>query len=364
MIHRKPLHSLASSAPENTQLLDEHDQDRMRQTQPPTDNSYLGRIQVASSSGIAPDTAVQNAAQENLEGSQHKQNGQQYHAIAQGEVGNRVCNVADEKGLASVPQDNPAASTRTKCIVAVVVSVLIALGCIGYGAFIAHRNPISYTISYKMKSPTAFEAIGVFINVIITFCIDSMMYIHSVSLRWALYHEQRLEFNTNFRLFKSSRKNGPSAWYANAVALVLLISTYGASSIIFISDSVHNKSIPDEQHSFPDMPAVYQSEKDRPWKAVNGAALITLGISLIGQALVALWCLKALGSAHILSWSSNPLNTTLTVIRKGYLTRREGQCMVSIHDVGDSCREPMKPARRQRSILYAHPYISWILVTV
>jgi len=69
---------------------------------------------------------------------------------------------------------------------------------------------------------TATMILSLVFNTVFTFCIDSMAFVHSVSLRWALYSEQRLEFNTNLRLLTSSSKSGPNRWYTNIFSMICL----------------------------------------------------------------------------------------------------------------------------------------------
>lgn len=54
----------------------------------------------------------------------------------------------------------------------------------------------------QIRIPRVARVCSFLITTALTLCIDSMMYIHSVSLRWALYDEGRLEYNTNVWLYK------------------------------------------------------------------------------------------------------------------------------------------------------------------
>ncbi|PHH75615.1 hypothetical protein CDD80_2229 [Ophiocordyceps camponoti-rufipedis] len=173
-----------------------------------------------------------------------------------------------------------------------------------------------------------FLTLGV--NVILTLSIDGMMFVHSVSLRWALYHEERLEYNTNIRLLTSSRKSGPNQWYSNAATLFFLVLSYGSSSVLLL--------LIGDTHS----PFFADKEGHPAQPALNAIALIGLGIALAGQALIAVWCL--ISSSHLIpTWSSNPLNTTLAAMQIGNLSHRPGRSMVSVHQ------------RRQHSILGSYP---------
>lgn len=87
------------------------------------------------------------------------------------------------------------------------------------------------------------DAVTFFINVLLTLCTDGMMYAHAVSLRWMLYGEDRLEYNTNMRLLTSSRRFGPNSRYINIVALFCLVLIYAvASSLYFLpTDGRHRR---------------------------------------------------------------------------------------------------------------------------
>jgi hypothetical protein len=92
-----------------------------------------------------------------------------------------------------------------------------------------------------------------------------MGFIHSTSLRWALYREARLEFNTNIRLFTSARSSALNRWYTNAIWTACLILCYASTSQVFLWGTVFNG---------------YES-------FVSRLAVGTLAIGLLGQAVIA-----------------------------------------------------------------------------
>jgi hypothetical protein len=241
------------------------------------------------------------------------------------------------------PEFDMATATRTWCIATVSIGAILSLFCLISGTYILKTNPAKLgaflSISSKGKEALAL------INFALTLCIDGMMFVHSVSLRWTLYHEGRLEYNTNIRLFTSSKTVGPNRWYINVVALFFLVLSYGSSSVLFLSDETTLFSEMGD-HGIPVM--------------VNATALVGLGLGLAGQAAVAGWCLAS-GCKLVPTWSSNPLNTTLAAIRKGNFAHRPGRCMLSVHQKYLRPNQGVYPAEKQGSILQIQRSVRYIL---
>src|SRR5271163_1577738 len=125
---------------------------------------------------------------------------------------------------AFTPYFDRAPSTRVLCIIGLAFSWVFALSCIGVGA------ASSQTIwSFNFRNPIYPELVVLGQNILITICNESLGYIHSASLRWALQREGRLTFNSNLRLMSSSRASGPNKWYSNTVVLCGIITTYASS---------------------------------------------------------------------------------------------------------------------------------------
>ncbi|KAF4583049.1 Ankyrin repeat-containing domain protein [Ophiocordyceps camponoti-floridani] len=209
-------------------------------------------------------------------------------------------------------------------------------------------NPLTLSVPVHMSSlGQEFLTLGV--NVILTLSIDGMMFVHSVSLRWALYHEKRLDYNTNIRLLTSSSKSGPNQWYSNAATLFFLVLSYGSSSVLVLLRGDPNK--------------VFFADRDGPptRPALNAIALIGLGIALAGQASIAVWCL--ISSSHLIpTWSSNPLNTTLAAMQKGSLTHRPGRSMLSVHQKQQHSILGSYPLKRQGTMIKAQRSVFYILI--
>ncbi|KAF5632606.1 hypothetical protein F25303_9337 [Fusarium sp. NRRL 25303] len=108
-------------------------------------------------------------------------------------------------------------STRLQCVIGVFIGGLLALACIGSGIYVLATRKEKLALHVDINT-TAREVLSLVFNIILTFCIDSMAFAHSVSLRWALYREHKLEFNTNLRLFTNSTKSGPNRWSGSSGA--------------------------------------------------------------------------------------------------------------------------------------------------
>ncbi|RBR25724.1 uncharacterized protein FIESC28_01477 [Fusarium coffeatum] len=237
-------------------------------------------------------------------------------------------------------------STRSQCIGGIFVGCLLALACITSGIYVLATRKERLAARIDIDA-TATEMLSLVFNIVLTFCIDSMAFIHSVSLRWALYSEQRLEFNTNLRLLTSSSKSGPNRWYTNVFSMICLAFCYGASSYLLLPTDY-----------LPDV--VF----------LNGVALVVLGLALLGHAIVSTWCLRT-RSDSVLTWSSNPLSNCLAAVQSGMLQRREGRCMQPVSDHSSSPSgqgyehddmEPVHPLKKQKSIYNSHKHTKMIII--
>ncbi|KAK0521144.1 hypothetical protein OC835_006973, partial [Tilletia horrida] len=72
------------------------------------------------------------------------------------------------------------------------------------------------------------------ITVVTTVCIKSMAYVHNISLRWALFHEGKLRFNSNLRLVQHCRNSPANSWIANLVCFLGIVVCYSAAAVIVL----------------------------------------------------------------------------------------------------------------------------------
>jgi hypothetical protein len=245
-----------------------------------------------------------------------------------------------------LPRVDIGSGTKFQCLLAICLGIGCFLACIicsiGFWAPFK-RPPLLY-----LPDGLPGEAISFIVNLILTQCLEGLAYVHSVSLRWALLRENRLVFNTNIRLFTSSRLSQPNSWYINSISATLLILCYGATSILV-------------------MPRVNSEEGTYDKTYLNLIALLTLGLALFGQTLLAIWCYYN-NLRDIPSWSSNPLNTTVTMLKQQFVQHRDGRCINSVQIPDMSEARPMPSCMRQPSqwqiCTYARHAVkfTWILV--
>ncbi|KAH8698632.1 hypothetical protein BGW36DRAFT_426327 [Talaromyces proteolyticus] len=226
-----------------------------------------------------------------------------------------------------LPAVDIGSGTKLQCLLTIALGVACFLACIicSIGFWTKSTGP---PLVYLPKGLPG-EALSFIVNIILTQCLEGLAYVHSVSLRWALLKENRLVFNTNIRLAANSRLSRPNSWYINSISATLLILCYAATSMLVMPRVDSDEGIHHESH-------------------INLIALLALGLALFGQTLLAFWCYYN-NLRDIPSWSSNPLNTTLTILNQQLVQHREGRCIdpVQIRDTPDE--RPMLPRKQQPS---------------
>lgn len=235
--------------------------------------------------------------------------------------------IAEEKDLKADSFDRDL-STRNLCIVALIAGIslgaisltlgvrIVASGKVLLPSFLLGKYVNIQNLFYPFPTKTAkhyFTGHRIFnipgpavlsaslaLNVLLTILFDSMNYIQKCTLRWALWREGRLQYNSNPRLFASARQYAPNSWYMNVVACIALILGYGSASTL--TSNVYMTGFSDARGHLI-TPADPQG-----WALdINGWCLAGLGIALLLQGLICSWCLVR--SQHVPTWSSNPLNT-------------------------------------------------------
>jgi len=213
----------------------------------------------------------------------------------------------------SLPNYDKGMSTRKLCIAATLTSwvlciLLLVFGIIKFQYF--GNNMISLRTSY------ARVFASLLLNSSITLCVDALGFVHATSLRWALWHEARLTYNSNLRLFTSTklRTSVTNTALVNLFSAMSLVLCYSGASQIFLDEDLFGVDIP----------------SNFPHAAINAYAFNATSIGIGVQALIASLVLCA--PKHILSWSPNPLNTTLACISTGQLKRRSGRSLLALGD--------------------------------
>lgn len=248
----------------------------------------------------------------------------------------------------SMPKYDKANRTRLCCMAATCLGIILASIFTTAGCYLMKKPPTNPSVEFLLP-PIQKKVLFGAANLIVSLCIVGMSYVHSVSLRWALYDEGRLSYNTNLRLFTCSKKRGPNRWYVNLSLCISLALSYGSISTLLVHNLIRSSTV-------TQLPSILIVEP-------HGMALVVLGIALGVQAGIAVWCLVSCRHS-ILTWSSNPLNTTLAMIQNGGMTRRPGRCLLSVHQRHQWPNQFVYPTERQGSIMDAVYATRYIILTL
>jgi hypothetical protein len=241
----------------------------------------------------------------------------------------------------NLPPYDKALGTRNRCLKGLLLSyvlsiTLIICGVVSYVFAAKTRNKaiasrLSYSVqegedaSYapmddaEMFYPTIMvgqlstgpkEVIILAFNAIVTVVTECLGYIHSVSLRWALYHENRLDHNSNLRLFTSARRSPPNSWYANVTWVLFLTVSYSCASQVLLNG--------------------INSEDDGNTVGFNSLAILLLGVCLFTLSLLTTWTLSPPYGHQIVSWNSDPLNTTLSLLHSTWTKSDSGPASIPV----------------------------------
>lgn len=150
--------------------------------------------------------------------------------------------------------------------------------------------------AFRMSSGAAV-LLPLLASYIVTALLDCSSRIHSTSLRWALYEERRLTFNSNPRLFSAAYQHWPNKWFVNILGALAITVTYGAMSQTFSPVAVQGYGDENEQ-------IIGNYLGSRAGIDVNGWALTILGLSILVHVMIGVWSLFA-RSGLIKTWSSN-----------------------------------------------------------
>jgi hypothetical protein len=233
------------------------------------------------------------------------------------------------------------------CLAGLILCWLIGFAPLGLGIYQFRRHPECKLVTLTHLEQ---ELIVLFINVTVTACNDITGFIHTLSLRWALHQESKLDFNSNLRLFTSSRRSKANSWYINAFMAALMVLSYVSTPFFFIP-----------------LPAL--SDHYVWWRGYDfqmcGLPMIILAIALLGQALVATFC--TFSSTRILTWSSDPVETTSACVGDGSLHHISGCCLRAVGD-GEEDVTGLRGKGQQKSAYRSHRQVRtvthWIWIPV
>ena len=205
------------------------------------------------------------------------------------------------KGVAKPRQGDRDLSTRKLCLYGLGLSwVACLLGITAVGVLVGVGKTsgiliLAGTIPVNLDGGSLI-VLPLILATILTSCNECLGYIHATALRWALWHEGRLNFNTNLRLLTQAKTSKPNTWYVNVGIILLTAVSYAAAGAAII-----------------------------PENRIYVPAISLMVLCLLLQAIIATWTLLTTKD-RILSWSANALNNSLICQERG-LQRHIGQCM-------------------------------------
>lgn len=154
----------------------------------------------------------------------------------------------------------------------------------------------SQLIAVSFEGPVVTVVLPLLTAALITLSNESLGFIHAVALRWALWQEGRLRYNTSLRLVSSSKCSTPNHWTFNLIYFLAVVISYVAAGQLF--EGSNNGLAPTEINAYNEA------------FTANLISLAVLGGALLIQSGITTCALHATRNV-ILSWSSNSLNTTL-----------------------------------------------------
>ena len=238
------------------------------------------------------------------------------------------------------PQFDKSNGTKFVCIASLFVDVIIGI------AFLVLGSLADGSSSFFVFNTALREFLPLIINLVVLFVTESLGYIHAISLRWALFYEDRLEFNTNLRLLTFAKRSFPNGRLCNGIFFVCIAMCYAASPLILIQNT-YQFNLTDGGTSFQDAAKETSLSRVIP---------ICLGVAILVQCCLSAWCIWG---SKIPSWSSDPLNTMAVAMAEGF-THTDGRCMMSVHDRRKtSC--PTLPQAKQKSAYAANRKVVWAL---
>jgi len=257
-------------------------------------------------------------------------------------------------GNDNLPPFEASNGTRLQAILAIILGFTSSIACIVLGVvlYFLPSPGVTYFLSTSLPYGGP-EAIAFTINLAATQCLESLAYVHSVSLRWALIREKRLRYNTNIRLFTSSNSNGPNKWYSNFISAACLVLCYASTPQLFLAGAGASKptdTLLGQEYLLSDT-------------SINCVALVALGIAFSGQTAIALWCFSV-NLRDMPTWAANPLNTALVELHLEKIAHRNGRCMLSALSQKETASIPSYPSTRQPSAIKVRPTLGYIVFFV
>jgi len=305
------------------------------QCQHPSDAHFHPRPISAGSISYLPSTSDSGAIN-------NTKSSQQQHGLGSSSTlwdSSRLHHHNKDVALPEQPVEDPGVShdrdltTRNLSLAALVLGWVVSITSLSIGIYIVRAGPIELpghfvdrnvaigTVTFTWTNHTrpgkhpyyindhrvfqVPEAVMIIVPLLMTFTLtlvlDSINSIHALSLRWALWREGRPMFNSNIRLFTSSKYHWPNSWPANTVSAIALVVAYGGISLLTFNVYIIGKYLKDGNID-PNVAG------PRYFIDFNAWGLIGVGAGILLQAIISTSCVfyrKGL----IGTWSSNPLAT-------------------------------------------------------
>ena len=233
---------------------------------------------------------------------------------------------------------SPEFPTSTACLIGLAVVSLCGAGSFIAGLIVCSKPTIQFRATRFVR-----DLLPLIINILLTVGTEVLGFVHATTLKWALFHEGRLNFNANLRLLTSSSTSAPNSAYSNALYLIALAVCYASCPLILVT----NNTTYDNDDAL----------EDQAMRVLSGPALLCLGGSLLIMCAICVWSLYVSDS---LVWSSCPLATLALAIESGQ-PRRLGRAMMSVESK-DMPATGQKPTNRQCSAYSACKQVRWVVV--
>ncbi|KAG1828831.1 hypothetical protein EV424DRAFT_1536298 [Suillus variegatus] len=265
--------------------------------------------------------------------------------------------ISDAKPIADTRTDfyDRSLTSRRYALVGMACSIIFSCLCIitGIVTLASHgimgATPLN-TVGSDSKEysalPLLAEILTLMLDLIVTLCTESIGFVHGISLCSALASESRLRFNTNLRLLTAARGwYNPNGTLFNGISAVLLIISYSSASLIVFVDQQVQLGLDG-------------SVQFRPNVTIAGLPVLTLGVALLLQVMIAFSAMRAV---KILTWSSSPFDLTAALVHHTQLTPATFRCMRRVSDL-DTYGGPAKPPETQPSAWHAHHSIRKVVI--
>ncbi|KAG1727234.1 hypothetical protein EDB19DRAFT_1943346 [Suillus lakei] len=167
--------------------------------------------------------------------------------------------------------------------ISITFSLCLIFASIGIWIFSSFPNRNLGLLSFKCHVP--YEVPSIALNLVVTVCTECAGMMHATSLRFALFRENRITYNSNLRLLTGSDEKSMNSTVINALMTLLLILSYASSSFFY-----------QEVWDGTETPAC----------GVLAIPAIVLGISIFLQTCISLFALR---DTEILTWSTSPFDT-------------------------------------------------------